>query len=427
MTDDATLDDLVDADSATERFRAAGLTLTNAEPDQIRHKQGETTVIAYRFTLPDGDHTWGYAHWCVRSERAGEIHSKAMTLRPRPSPIGTTVHRLDRRTVLFGFPNDMRLRTLRWYVDPRKLKRSLADLVGPAERISGGRSRVEILRYKPERRVVARVELTTVDGTSRPLLLRYGTRREAGRLAAIATHLREHGTATPEPIAQLDGDRVAVDRFIDGEPMRDVIRTVGADGAELGAALVRFHTTPAPRALERRTIGTELDKARAGLAGLAAWAPALTGAATALADLLARSRPDDPRAEVLLHGDLHSNNLLVHRDAISFVDLERVAVGPAAVDLGYFRAHAIALSIRRPGWSPTALGHADAMIERYRMLAGPIADRALAWHAAIGLVDQALLVTRHLEGNWSHTGAELLAAARGQLDAGARALSVATR
>ena len=281
----------------------------------------------------------------------------------------TTLFRslLDPHTVLYGFPNDARLRRLRWYIDPLKLKRSLADLTEPAERISGRRTSVEVLRYKPERRVVTRVDLATTDGLSRSLLVRYGTRREAARVAAIAAHLRRNEVATPAPIAQLEDNRVAVDQFIEGDQLRDVVRNVGADSTEFATALVRFHTTPAPGLTEHRSPDTDLEKAIRGLAGLTAWAPSLGGEAAALAECLTAKLPADNGPGMLLHGDLHAKNILVHRGVTSFVDLERVAVGPAAIDLGCFRAHAIALSIRQPGWSPTALAHADAVIDHYQI------------------------------------------------------------
>ncbi len=414
MTEPLTVDGLTDTETATRRLRAAGLELSKAEPMYIRHKPGQTTVIAYRFTLADSE-TWGYARWCTDPDRAREIYVKATCMRPRPSLIGRGLTRLDPHTVLYAFPNDARLRALRWYTQPRKLKRSLEPLAWPDERISGRRTSVEILRYKPERRVVAKVTFTTTQLGTRPVLVRYSTQRQAHKLAAIASHLRRHGVDTPAPILQLDGGRVAIDDFIVGRQLRDVVQLTGADGASLGAALRRLHMTPPLPCLGRRTAMTDLAKTREGLRGLASLRPSLGTAVAALAEQLTRSLPITNAADVVLHGDLHAKNILVAGDGVAFVDLERVAVGPAAIDLGYFKAHAIALAIRQPGWSPTALDHAEAMIEHYRAATDPIASATLGWHTAIGLIDQALLVTRHLEHRWQKTSAQLLDAADTQL------------
>jgi len=246
-------------------------------------------------------------------------------------------------------------------------------------------------------------------------LVRYSTQRHAYQLAAIASHLRRHGVDTPAPIAQLENGRVAIDDFIEGRQLRDVIQITGAKGASLAAALRRFHTTPPPPGVTGRTATTDLAKTCEGLTGLAALQPSLGPAVDALIQRLARTLPSTDASCVVLHGDLHAKNILVAGDVTAFVDLERVAVGPAAIDLGYFKAHAIALGIRQPGWSPTALHHAESMIDNYRSAADPIGPAALGWHTAIGLIDQALLVTRHLEHRWQRSSAELLDAASIQL------------
>lgn len=58
------LEELLDETAATARMNAAGMD-TTATPLYVRHKPGETTIIAYRFSLADGTSTHGYAHWCV--------------------------------------------------------------------------------------------------------------------------------------------------------------------------------------------------------------------------------------------------------------------------------------------------------------------------------------------------------------------------
>ena len=420
MKQSISLDELLSSEAATAHLSAAGVEVAKAEPTYIRHKPGETTIVAFRFTLPDASHTWGYAHWCMDPRRADEIYSKATTLRPRPSAMGAGLSRLDPHTVLYAFPNDARLRQLRWYTNPRKLKRSLQAVVGPEQRLSKRRTSVSVLRYKPERRVVAKLELGTADGLRRPLVLRYSTKQQASQLASISRHLLSHGVAVPAPVAQLEDGRVCLDEFIEGNELRGEIRLGRGDevpsrAKQLANALSAFHATPPPLVVERRTPLAELAHARQGLLGLASFVPDLDGVARALTQKLVSELPVSTSREVLVHGDLHAKNILVDRDDMTFVDLERVAVGPAAIDLGCFRAHAIALGIRQPGWSPTALEHADATIDRYRSHAGSGPPPAVPWHTAIGLIDQALLVVRHLEDRWPTTSAQLLDAAMTQV------------
>ncbi len=410
---------LLEGDETTARFRDAGMAVAECEPSYVRHKPGETTIVAFRLTASAEDsttnrgenHTWGYAHWSADARRAATIYNKAMSFRPRPSLVGPGLVRLDAHTVVYVFPNDARLRKLRWYSEPRKLKRSLAELTSPGERISARKTSVEVLRYKPERRVVAKVTMATKRRTSK-LLLRYSTQTRAKELGAVANHLRSYGVDTPQPIAQLANGHVSIDEFVSGTQLRDIVsRDQLVDGSALADALGRFHSVPPTSTIGKRSAESELARSNGGLCGLRQWEPALASRARNTAAALRRTAPQSRSSDVLLHGDLHAKNILIDGEQMVFVDLERVAMGPVAIDLGYFHAHAIAHAIRTPGESPTAETYAVSTIDSYRTRFAPIADDELGWHTAIGLVDQALLVARHLEPGWRATSAALLDAA----------------
>ncbi len=331
--------------------------------------------------------------------------------------LGQATCRLDDHTIFHPFPSDARLRRLRWYTVPRKLKRTaLSGLAPVGAPICSDHSSVDILRYKPERRVIAGVTLAHDATHSRRVLVRYATTPIAGLLASIAQTLRAAGVVTPEPLLQLEDARVSVDDFIDGIDLRDSVRTGAVDSRVVADALVRFHATQV--AAPARSAVDDLEAAGVGLRGLAAWRPELAASCAAVSDALRRSIPDDSGPEVLLHGDLHDRNVMITQDGVAFVDLERVARGPAAIDLGRLRGIVAGMSIRQPGWSPGAVDHADAVVDHYRsQLDGRrIGDQALRWHTAIALVDEALLVTRHLERDCRTTAAAILDLARCHLD-----------
>lgn len=419
--------DLLDEHSASEILRQAGLSFARAVPGYLRHKPGETSIVSYLFDVEGSAAPGlGYAQWCERIDRADEIHHKALSLRPQPSSVGVSTIRVDDHTVFYGFPNDPRLRRLRWYTTPRKLKRVLASLAPTGHRISGSRSSSLVLKYKPERRVVAHVELVTVQGSRQDLLLRYTSGRHAGQLAATAEALLANSVNTPAPLAQLDDGRVGVDEFIEGSELRTWVRQGGSVADQLAADLRTFHLTGPPRGTRVRHAVDDLANALAGLRSLCLWDPEL---AVLARDVAARLTPAQPATEArgaLIHGDLHDKNVLVNNDQVWFIDLERAAVGSPASDLGRLLAHAISLEIRQPGWSPGSLAHAEAVIEAYRRLPGAakIDERTLAWFCAIALVDQALLVTRHVEAGWATSARALLATAIDQL---ARSTTSSTR
>lgn len=422
---------LLDEDAATQRLLAAGLTIAKARPEYLRHKAGETSIVSYLFDTPDGGVGRGYVQWCARADRADEIHRKAATLRPRTSDVGVPIARVDAHTVFYGFPNDARLRRLRWYSSPRKLKRSLASLAPGGERISKSRSSSTVLKYKPERRLVSKVELVTASGNSQQLLLRYATARNAHRLAATALALTSGGVQTPTPLAQLDDGRVGIDSFIDGVELRTWLLTNDSAADELAESLLAFHATSPPTATPTRTESDDLANAVSGLEALRRLNVGVGDLVEPVATSLAAAEPRG-RTTALIHGDLHDKNVMVNEQGVWFIDLERVAIGSPASDLGRLRAHALSLEVRQPGFSSRALPHAEHVIDRYRHASRGAAQRAigdaeLAWHCAIALVDQALLVARHLEPGHETTARALLEMAIDQLAGSLPASTVMSR
>jgi aminoglycoside phosphotransferase (APT) family kinase protein len=400
---------LIDPVVAGAHFRRSGMDVADVQPEYVRHKPGETTIISYTFRTSLGQVERGYAHWCHNPQRADEIWSKASTLKSRVTPLGTATQRLDPHTVFYPFPSDARLRRIRWYTTSRKFEHTpLADLAPDGAPISADASTITVLRYKPERRVVVAVDLVTGDARSRKLLVRYATARGAGELAAIACGLRRAGVATPEPLAQIEDGRVSVDEFIDGVELRSAVRSGQVQLNDLAQALVRFHR--ADVAAPSRTSWDDLVAVSNSLQGLAEWFPSVLATCDALRRDLARTLPADSGPEVLLHGDLHDNNIMITAHGVSFVDLERAARGPAAIDLGRFGGFALGLAVRQPKLSPTAVDQARSMIDSYRraMIGPGISDNALSWHTAIAIVEQALLVTRHLEAGWEANVVALL-------------------
>ncbi len=417
MTDQA-LSSLLDEREASDRLAAAGLTIATASPDYVRYKPGQSTVIGYRFEAVDGEQTRGYAIHCPDRDRISAIYHKALTLRPRRSALGPGLVRVDDHTVVYTFPNDARLRRLRWYVQPRKIKRSLDRMFGLVEDISAHRTRVEVLRYKPERRLVTKIDLSTRSRQTASVVLRYTTNRDAPGLAELARALRDNGVETPAPLAQTDGGRVGIDEFVPGEQLRTIIDRGLACPAATAHALQRFHSTTPPQGLAGRSVADEFGQAKRALAGLGELHPALIGPLLALERRLANTAPGSLGAERLIHGDLHPKNLLAEptgRDrAVTFVDLERSAVGRPASDLGRLLGHAKALEIRDPDSAATAITFAEAVADHYRTEI-PIANAELSWFTATALIDQAALVARHLEGDWRRSSTHLAAAASREL------------
>lgn len=400
MSISAALTDHLDPEATTVRLRQRGIDITQVETDYVRYKPDDTTIISYLLTTPDGSSERGYTRWCKNTSEADDIEAKAQTFRMTTSSLGVTTTRIDDHSIFYPFPNDARLRRMRWHTTPRKLKRTLEPLVPRPMQLSGTHSRADVLRYKPERRVVVAAHLETTNGHRRSVLIRYATSDRATWLAEIATSLLRFGVDTPRPLLQLDDGRVSVDEFIDADELHTAVGSERARPSDVARAVGAFHASPVEATC--RHPRKELAQAQSGLRGLARWCTSVDGLVDALERQLVRTVPVDIGPDVLLHGDLHDRNIMLRPDGtITFVDLERVARGPAAIDLGQLRGASIAARIRRAELSVNASDFAEQVVDLYRCgEKQPTSNEAIAWHTAVALTAQAILTTRHLEADW---------------------------
>lgn len=396
----------IDGVEVAQRLRTAGLDVDDVRPVYLRDKPGETLVVGFELTQ-GSDVERGYLRWCADPERAADDRHKAHAMVPTPSRLGPGVVDIDEHATVRILPNDARLRRARWYLTPRKLKRTLGDLgaLDAARTLSGSATSVRVLTYKPERRIVARIDLGYRDGHRRPVLLRYATRATAPALASIAEHLRRNGVATARPIAQLERGAVGIDEFLDGVDLRTAAaiadqRVIDAVADQVAA----LHRAPAPAGIEVRSRDRELAVALESLAwlGIRRFADRGLTAAAGRALVTASKRAVAAPA-VLVHGDLHDRNVLVDADAsggpsASMIDLERVAVGEAAIDLGRLLAAGITGGIRGRA-APTDLPVFARIVDGVIARGGGSGDdrSALAFHVGKELVAVALNAARHLE------------------------------
>lgn len=406
---------LFDPDEALARIRRCGLDIERLRPVYLREKQGESLVVGYEL-WSGSTRGAGYLRWCVDRDRAGVEWHKATALGPVDTDLGAGVTRVDDRSILRILPNDARLRRARWYLQPRKLKRSLAGF-GPAGSIlSGSATTVELLTYKPERRFVARLDLAYRDGHRRPVILRYTATPTATRLAATADHLRSNGVATAGSLARLEGGRVAIDELLPGVDLRTAAQAVAHDPATAAQVarvvvdqLVRLHGVPTPAVMPVRGRDDEVAAAGAALRWLCDRGDVDARLARTLWHRLGAAGESLPAtAGALIHGDLHDRNVLVAIEAgprAALIDLERVAVGEPALDLGCLAAHGIAGAIERRDLAAARL--ASTIVEEAATRDG-LDERCVALYTATGLVEAALTSARHLESSGAPESIPLL-------------------
>lgn len=410
------LEPFFDPAQAGLALRAAGVDCDRAQAVYVRHKPGETTLIGYELEN-SANAAQGYLVWCVDRDRAHTIHAKAQTLRPQPSAAGLSVGMVGDRAVFYGFPNDARLRKLRWFVTGRKLKRSLEEIAPTRDRIRSG-STSTILKYKPERRLVARVDLEFGHAEPRSLLLRYTTGRCAPRLAGAAEALERVGVDTPAVVGSVLDGRVLLTEFRNGQDLRQVLVGSGPapDPTRVAELIARMHRAPMDAPVGSAAMATPAParlKLEAVLAGIVELVPDCRPDVDRLVSLLDR-RPVWARPTGFVHGDLHLANIMWDRagDTVMIIDLERSGQGPCEQDLGMLLGVAKGNQIRDRANLVDFVGQ---VIDGYSSLR-PVDYDALRWFTAAGLVDQAALCARHLMADHAEQSARLIQAACAEIE-----------
>lgn len=277
-------------------------------------------------------------------------------------------------TVFWVFPQDRKLRGLADLVEPPA---SLRNVFGEPWVHS------ELAAYTPEKAATARcadgsgctvgfAKVQTGDAGSHSVAIL----RAAGRSLPANGALR-----LPEAVDHLPARQMALFTAVPGSPLNQLDHRRLPDAmSELGSALSVLH--------RQSTRGfpsfARYESARITAAGelLRAVRPDVAGQTRALVALLLDTRPEPSRA-VLLHGDLHPKNVLVHEHGVSLVDLDQAGAGDAAADLGGVLAR---LRCPRPGDdldAGTAGAAVDALLASYDR---PPERGVLVWYTAAALL-----------------------------------------
>jgi aminoglycoside phosphotransferase len=228
-------------------------------------------------------------------------------------------------TVFWVFPQDRKLLGLgRLTSPPPELRRVFGTPW----------TQSELEAYEPEKAATVRC----ADARGATVGFAKLQRGDAGRRGVALLRAARRGIAErgilrlPETIGYLPEHQMALFSAAPGRPLNQLPWTAYPDAmATLGAALSVLHAQPT----DGFAPFTRLDPDQLVSAGalVRAARPDLASVTDGLVDVLLRTAPT-PGPNVLLHGDLHPKNVLVHDNGVSLVDFDEASVGPAAAELG---------------------------------------------------------------------------------------------
>jgi streptomycin 6-kinase len=412
---------LLAPEGAVDLLRSSGIDVEQARPEYVRVKPGTGVLVGYRLAGRTADgpvELRGYVRG-LDPTRARTLAAKWSRMRSVDTPFGPGVRLLaDGRTVLFLFPNDARLRRLRFVTEPRKLKRILTDLPelrARGLRVRGRRSTLRLVRYKPERRYIASGDLGVTGGergSRREVFLRFFPDDRGGRIAETSEALRRQAGASllPRPLGAVLHGRLFVEERVGGREILEEVLEGTGDGAALARSLRELHGAEPPPSLAARRPSELVARLAEGLGVMTSLEPGLRPEGAALLEALARAVPEPEDATV--HGDLHLHQVLVGDRGPVFVDLERAAVGHPLQDVGDLVAHLRDIAERTPERRVAALAFERSFLDEYMAGRDP---RGLEFFVAAALASRALLPFRRVEDGWRERSWDRLALARSAL------------
>lgn len=329
----ATLLDPVAFGDALQRAAPAAI-LKSVIPVYAKYKPGTNCLIGYRCRV-NGDDINVYA-------KAYPISAvnKMVKARERPGvagPLGPGCLALDEiSTVVSVYPNDAKVKALPLIADEKSRALLLRDIFPDRPELWQGR--VSHLAYKPERRLVAKLDNS--DGPQAVLKTYALHGYEAPRRLSQCFTSRGALRLAPD-IGHSDRHQILAFGWLPGRLLSDAILdpSFAASGLEpVGAALAELHAQDAG-GLPRQT-GADVAAALLAEADtLEVLTPAIAPRAHVLARMLAARMADTALCDRPVHGDFHARQVLIAGDTAAILDLDRAVQGDPYDDLALFLAH----------------------------------------------------------------------------------------
>ncbi len=267
-----------------------------------------------------------------------------------------------------------------------------------------------ILRYKPERRLVARVGT----GAAARLVKAYRG-GEAGAMAARHRAVASSGLAVPALLG-VDGEvSLVATGWIEGVSL-DAVDAGTGDVAACGALAARLHRAGVAGLPPAPPLSAELAGAVGAITALVPdAATAAVAVATGVLDALARASRVAPTP---VHGDLSADQVLRRPGGeLVVVDLDRASIDDPTVDLASFVAASLAA-----GGRPVDLDRHSAVVtavlDGHAAASGPDVSAGLAPRIAAAVLQRAAEPFRYRRPGWEARVRHLVAAAGTALDAG---------
>ncbi len=291
---------------------------------------------------------------CRTYERGGSrrrYHKALLENNGQPSRYPAVFHVPELEIVGWVFPCERKIRSLPFVNNAHFLKHVL---IAPLVRWTWGNDWVirkvssSVIHYVPEHTCTVKVECSLTNKHSHAFLHKtlFGKcyyddqgARTYGVMAKLAQYSSQGSTALefPEPLFYDQERRILWQQGLIGETLRDtgISQSGGSKLLTLAArAIAQFHHLPTDIAMPKSELSAVLVSLKHRQQVLSQIRDVDQTKQQWLVNHLCQTAKDlTPCQAVMLHGDVHSQNLFLQENSIAFIDLDNVAMGPPLLDL----------------------------------------------------------------------------------------------
>jgi aminoglycoside phosphotransferase (APT) family kinase protein len=326
---------LLDDDAFTHLLRLylPGCAVEQAQGHYVRYKAGTNCLVAYRVSI-ESQETQVYA--TAYSHSGYDKLQKACQKPHTPGACGPGVLVDDDRLLVIRFlPNDRKLPGLASLWDEEKRHKMLQSLLPQTPALWSGP--FQILRYKPERRLVARLE---APGQAALLKLysecafayaRRGAKIQGsdGRLV-VQQRIQKSRTYAAQTFT-----------WLDGQPMDQCLRQHDSPRQlleKVAEALAGFHSAAsAPGLVEPQH--SEIEEVQAAVGSIIPLCPDIAGPVLAIVQQLQCAFTQLSHPNCLIHNDCSADQFVrLQSGNLALLDMDRATTGDPMADLGSFAA-----------------------------------------------------------------------------------------
>ena len=368
-----------DVANSLQAIAGAERAISAVEIERISYLPGERLIVHYMVRFPDGDRRHVTATATPDDRHGGRVNREsAIELAARVngrSGVGAPLTFDPRLRALFQWlPLDLKLPALA--TSPAELRERL-DRAGVAT--AGGHGDGQLLRYRPRRRAVVRLDDHVV---------KYYAHPEHFQAAAAGLLVSARLAAIPTPRMEgiLFDLRATVQSFEAGTTPSS---TRAAE--EIGRTLATLHACEVDAILPRASAREQMRQAMVTATLVAKVAPDLGGRLERISSMLSWGMPGDHEF-VTSHGDLHVGQFMQSETALKLVDFDHMCVAAPAYDLSTLAATTV---VGRPGDLDRAREVLGLALQGYGRT-----PEHLQWFLAAGIMRRAARPLRHFTSDW---------------------------